>query len=1355
MADSGAQFTVRVSNGGGNMMSAAATLTVNPAPVPPSITTQPANVTVTAPNAANFSVVATGDAPLGYQWLRNGVDISGATNASYTVNPTAVADSGQFSVRVSNGAGTITSAVATLTVNPAPVPPSITTQPASLTVTAPGAANFSVTATGDAPLAYQWLRNGVDISGATNSSYTLNPTAVADSGAQFTVRVSNGAGTVTSAVATLTVNPAPVPPSITTQPASLTVTAPDAANFSVVATGDAPLAYQWLRNGVDISGATNSSYTLNPTAVADSGAQFTVRVSNGAGTVTSAVATLTVNPAPVPPSITTQPASLTVTAPDAANFSVVATGDAPLAYQWLRNGVDISGATNASYTLNPTAVADSGAQFTVRVSNGAGTVTSAVATLTVNPAPVPPSITTQPASLTVTAPDAANFSVVATGDAPLAYQWLRNGADISGATSASYTLNPTAVADSGAQFSVRVSNGAGTVTSAIATLTVNATPVPPSITTQPANVTVTAPGAAGFSVVATGDAPLAYQWLRNGVDISGATNSSYTLNPTAVADSGAQFSVRVSNGAGTVTSAVATLTVNPAPVHPSITTQPASLTVTAPDAANFSVVATGDAPLAYQWLRNGVDISGATNASYTLNPTAVADSGAQFTVRVSNGAGTVTSAIATLTVNSTPVPPSITTPPANLTVTAPGSATFSVVATGDAPLSYQWRRDGNAISGATSASYTLNPTAVADSGAQFSVVVSNAAGTITSATATLTVNPTPVPPSFTTQPASLTVTAPAAATFSVVVTGDAPMSYQWRRNGVAISGATSASYTLNPTALADSGAQFDVIASNAVGSITSAVATLTVNPEPMPPSITTQPANLTVNAPGSASFSVVATGDAPLSYQWRRNGVDIGGATSASYALNPTAGTDNGATFDVVISNAVGTVTSTAATLTVHVPASITTQPANLTVTAPGAANFSVVAAGDAPISYQWRRNGVDIAGATTSSYTLASTAVEDSGSQFSVVVSNAYGTVTSATATLTVHVTPSITTSPASVTVVAPGSATFTVVASGTAPFNYQWRRNGVEIGGATGASYVLNPTAGTDNGATFDVVVSNAVGTATSAAATLTVHVAPSITTQPANSTVTSPASATFSVVASGSTLSYQWRRNGVAIDGATSASYVLNPTAITDNGATFDVVVSNAAGTVTSSAATLTVNSGGTSVIIDANFNATADGFAYGDDLFKSTVQPNFANGTLLGSGGFTGGAVQVIVGGVNGANVANMSGGWQRSFTLSSAAPATLTFRYNLTGTNLDSGELAQTLASLDGVLKGGVPPATYIAQVGGTGATMTTGWQQVQINLGTLPAGNHVLALGTFLTRKTGLDETGEIKIDDVVLTIEQ
>src|SRR5213079_2820235 len=167
------------------------------------------------------------------------------------------------------------------------------------------------------------------------------------------------------------------------------------------------------------------------TTSSDNGTTFDVVVSNSAGTVTSNTATLTVNAAAAPPAITAQPVSQTVTAGQTATFSVTAAGTAPLSYQWQKNGANISGATSASYTTPATASSDNGATFDVVVSNSAGTVTSNTATLTVNAAAVAPAITAQPVSQTVTAGQTATFSVVASGTAPLSYQWQKNGANIS------------------------------------------------------------------------------------------------------------------------------------------------------------------------------------------------------------------------------------------------------------------------------------------------------------------------------------------------------------------------------------------------------------------------------------------------------------------------------------------------------------------------------------------------------------------------------------------------------------------------------------------------------------------------------------------------------------------------------------------------------------------------------------------------------------------------------------------------------------------------------------------------------------------------------------------------------------
>ena len=177
-------------------------------------------------------------------------------------------------------------------------------------------------------------------------------------------------------------------------------------------------------------------------------------------------------------------------------------------------------------------------------------------------------------------------------------------------------------------------------------------PNAPTITTQPANQSVTIGQSAAFSVVAAGPAPLAYQWQKNNANIAGAVSASYMTPATVSGDNNATFRVMVSNSAGSVTSNSATLMVLAAPVAPSITTQPANQTVTAGQAATFSVVAGGTAPFTYQWQKNNVNISGATAANYTTPATTTADSDSKFRVVVTNSVNSVTSNSATLTVNA-------------------------------------------------------------------------------------------------------------------------------------------------------------------------------------------------------------------------------------------------------------------------------------------------------------------------------------------------------------------------------------------------------------------------------------------------------------------------------------------------------------------------------------------------------------------------------------------------------------------------------------------------------------------------------------------------------------------------------
>src|SRR6202043_345481 len=336
---------------------------------------------------------------------------------------------------------------------------------------------------------------------------------------------------------------------------------------------------------------------------------------------------------------------------------------------------------------------------------------------------------------------------------------------------------------------------------------------------------------------------------------------------------------------------------------PSIMAQPASQTVTAGQTATFTVAASGTAPLSYQWRKNGVAISGMTSPSYTPPATTTADNGAQFTVVLSNSVGSVTSSAAMLTVSAASVAPSITTQPASQTVTAGQTATFSVAATGTAPLTYQWKKNTVAISGANSSSYMTPVTMSSDSGAQFTVVVNNAAGSATSSAAMLTVTTASVAPSITTQPASQTVTAGQTATFSVAATGTAPMTYQWKKNTVAISGANSSSYTTPVTMTSDSGAQFTVVVSNVAGSATSGGATLTVNAASTPQITTAQLTGGTVASSYSATLSA-SGGSTPYTWSLASGTLPNGLTLNAGGSISGTPSLAGSFSFTVQVKDA-------------------------------------------------------------------------------------------------------------------------------------------------------------------------------------------------------------------------------------------------------------------------------------------------------------------------------------------------------------------------------------------------------------------------------------------------------------------
>jgi hypothetical protein len=1015
----------------------------------------------------------------------------------------------------------------------------ILSPPQSQSVLIGGSGLFSVGAAGLPPLRYQWQFNGATIANATNSTYSLNNVQLSNGG-NYAAIVSNGLGAATSAVAVLTVL---VPPGITAQPQSRTNVAGTVATFGASASGSGPLSFQWQFNGANLSGATGASLSIGNVQASDAG-NYSVVVTNVAGSVTSGVALLTVL---VPPAITTQPQSRTNVVGSSAGFSVAANGTSPLSYQWQFNGANISGATGTSLTLNNVQASDAG-NYAAVVTNAGGSIISAAAVLTVW---VPPTIALQPQGRTNSVGTSAAFSVAANGTAPFAYQWQFNGGDIAGATGATLTIGNVQTSDAG-NYAVVVTNSAGSVTSTAAVLTVL---VPPTITLQPTSRTNVAGTSAGFTVAASGTAPLSYQWQFNGANIPGATTTGLTLNNVQAGDAG-NYAVVVTNAGGSITSGAAVLTVW---VAPSIASQPQSRTNVVGTSAVFSVAANGTVPFTYQWQYNGANIAGATGATLTIGNVQSSDAGT-YRVVVTNSAGSVTSAGAILTVW---VPPAITTQPQSRTNLAGTSAAFGAAATGTAPLSYQWQFNGLNLLGATGTGLTLNNVQASDAGI-YVVVVTNSGGSIISAAAVLTVW---VPPTIGSQPQSRTNVVGTSAAFSVAANGTAPFNYQWQFNGANIAGATGAAFTVGNVQLSDAG-NYTVVVTNSAGSVTSAAATLTVW---VPPAITLDPQSRTNVAGTSAGFSVAATGTGPLSYQWQFNNGNIFGSTGTSLNLVNVQLTHAG-NYAVVITNQAGSITSSVAVLTVWVPPSIASQPQSRTNIVGTSATFSVAGSGTAPLNYQWQHDGKTIPGAVGTSLLLASLQPSDAGN-YSAFVTNVAGSVTSAPAVLTVWSPPSISGQPQNRTNVLGTSAVFAVSAAGTPPLAYQWQFNGGNISGATGTILILNNVQPGDAGA-YSVVVTNEAGAVTSALATLTVLLPPTITVQPRSRTNVAFVATSFSAAASGTPpFGYQWQFNGQSIPGASGSTFILNNPQFGDSG-NYTLAVTNIAGVATSAVAMLTV-------------------------------------------------------------------------------------------------------------------------------------------------------------------------------------
>ena len=831
-----------------------------------------------------------------YRWQRNGINISGATSATYSASGFTNGTNISVVVTVPSGgcytSASVTSANFAVSVSSAVVPTvSVTQQPP---VNCSSTSRTFNATTNIENASFRWRRNGYTINGATGESYTssnlsngdnISVIATAPAGSCYT------STSVTSANSMVTANAMTVP-AATVSVTPVSGCATTTRNFTA-ATNITGGTYQWKKNGQNISGATGTTYSaagfvdgddVQVTITAPSGACYT------ANSVTSQSVILQVTPSQTPTAVlSVTPQSVCSNTPRV--FSVTSNAT-PSAYLWRKNGVTISGQTGETLTLSNLLTTDA---ISVQLSfDNTPCVTST--RVISNNVSIQNSSQTATVSASVdvasSCASAARTFTAITNVSGATYQWQRNYANINGATSATYT---TGTVSNGDYFRVRITAPSGSCYTNSTVYSSNVFVYVTASTAPTASVTVSpASGCASVSRTFTSTTNVSgatYQWQKNNSNIPGATSATYSASGFSNGD---QVRVVVTAPAGScytsasVTSSSTSISVTSS-VTPTVSVSASPTTGCATVSRTFTAT-TNVSGATYQWQKNTVNIAGATASSYSASNFSNGDQVRVIVTTPSGGCFTtssVTSASSNVSVSGTITPTaSVSVSPQTGCSNVSRTFTASTNVTGG---TYQWYKNNVLISGANGATY--NASGFNNNDQVKAIVTAPSGGCYTTSSASATVNvgvtaSQSAPAVFIYVSPSTTQPANAMRYFSMNAT-PAGSTYQWYKNNVAISGAVSSTYSASGFNNNDKIKVIVTLPTSACynnATVTSNTLTLKVSGSA---SLRSTIAQIGDNTCEGTQRVFKVTPEVPNAiYAWELNGDIVGGAISSSFTTS-------------------------------------------------------------------------------------------------------------------------------------------------------------------------------------------------------------------------------------------------------------------------------------------------------------------------------------------------------------------------------------------------------------------------------------------------------------------------------------